>query len=120
MAYKARRYCAKYPCPNLAEPGSSFCLAHQPASTPATKKVRKPFYINPGWKRYRKWYLSGHPLCERCQRHGKTVPATLVHHIVELEDGGEPFDPANTEALCASCHNKVHGKRGGDAKVYGY
>jgi 5-methylcytosine-specific restriction protein A len=30
----------------------------------------------------------------------------FADHIVELRDGGEPFDPANGLAVCGSCHSR--------------
>lgn len=45
----------------------------------------------------------------RCQAPGCTVryPERLfADHIVELRDGGAPFDPANGQAFCGSHHSK--------------
>lgn len=39
----------------------------------------------------------------RCFRTGVRLSAD---HIVELEDGGAPFDLNNGQALCGSCHTK--------------
>lgn len=36
-----------------------------------------------------------------CGAHGVRLYAD---HVVELRDGGAPFDPTNGQALCASCH----------------
>ena len=44
--------------------------------------------------------MAREPLCEEC---GK--PATDVDHIVPRSRGGAPFDPANLQSLCASCHS---------------
>ena len=40
--------------------------------------------------------------CERCGREGTRL---FADHVVELRDGGAPFDPANGQALCGSCHS---------------
>lgn len=42
----------------------------------------------------------------RCQGKGCTRTGTrlFADHIVELRDGGAPFDVSNGQALCGSCH----------------
>jgi 5-methylcytosine-specific restriction endonuclease McrA len=47
----------------------------------------------------------------------KTV-ATSVDHIVELEDGGEPFALENLQAACISC-NVAKGNKARRARKYG-
>jgi hypothetical protein len=34
-----------------------------------------------------------------------------VHHIIELEDGGAPRDPANLMSVCRSHHSLIHAQR---------
>ena len=46
----------------------------------------------------------------RCQgmrngkRCGATTPRMYADHIIELQDGGAPYDVANGQCLCPSCH----------------
>jgi 5-methylcytosine-specific restriction enzyme A len=40
--------------------------------------------------------------CERC---GRTNVRLFADHIVELRDGGNPFELANGQALCGMCHS---------------
>jgi 5-methylcytosine-specific restriction enzyme A len=102
MANKSPKYCASFPCSNLAEPGSSYCLEHRPAKAP---KDTDPFYLSVGWRRFRAWYLSRHPLCETCELEGRgAVPAAMVDHIVEIQDGGDRLAEQNAMALCWKCH----------------
>jgi 5-methylcytosine-specific restriction protein A len=103
MASKPRKYCAEYPCSALAAPGSSYCDDHRP---PAAPKATDPFYLRPAWRRFRNWYLANHPMCALCGGYGDAVPAVIVDHVVELKDGGAPYDEGNVQALCLSCHNK--------------
>ncbi|BBO85906.1 hypothetical protein DSCO28_64720 [Desulfosarcina ovata subsp. sediminis] len=49
-------------------------------------------------------YLRDHPLCEMCQANGRATVATLVDHIVEIEDGGAELDMDNLMSLCTRCH----------------
>ena len=67
------------------------------------------------WKQLRQWKLEQNPLCELCEREGKVVSAIDVHHKVPVESACTPdemerlaFDPNNLQALCISCHAKVH------------
>lgn len=50
--------------------------------------------------------MNHHPLCEQCERDGKSTPAELVDHIVELIDGGDSMAEDNLQALCRKCHAK--------------
>jgi 5-methylcytosine-specific restriction protein A len=53
----------------------------------------------------RKAFLSKFPLCQMCKEAGLLVPATEVHHVVPLADGGTD-DEANLMPLCKSCHSR--------------
>lgn len=41
----------------------------------------------------------------RCQDCGRSGTRLFADHIVELKDGGAPFDESNGQALCGSCHS---------------
>ena len=70
------------------------------------EKQRNRFYDTKEWRDCRKYILEREPVCRmRCGR-----MATMVDHIVRLEDGGAPFDTANLQPLCDSCHNSKRGK----------
>ena len=67
------------------------------------------------WQTLRLRYLSAHPLCEECERVGKTTLATCVHHIRPVEQQATPalmmqaaYDWHNLEALCDACHEARH------------
>jgi len=61
------------------------------------------------WRRLRALKLKRNPLCEECERLGRVVPATMVHHIVPIEQ-----DPtlrlvwSNLMSLCEACHDVKH------------
>jgi 5-methylcytosine-specific restriction enzyme A len=38
--------------------------------------------------------------CMACGAKGRMY----VDHVVELQDGGAPYDPRNLQVLCAKCH----------------
>jgi hypothetical protein len=74
-----------------------------------TSKHAAPIYSDP---RYIAWRDEGRRECRRhCQdeqhRGPNPWPGVLyADHIVELKDGGDPFDPKNRCMRCASCHSR--------------
>ena len=98
----AKKYCGSFPCRKLAEQGSSYCQEHRPPRAP---KETDPFYLSVRWRRFRAWYLSKHSLCEQCEREGRgAVPAVMVDHIIEIEDGGALTEEENAMSMCWKCH----------------
>jgi 5-methylcytosine-specific restriction protein A len=74
-------------------------------------------YRSTRWRKLRVAYLRDHPWCVgyrgRCW-----AQARQVDHVVTIEDGGDPWDEANMQALCAPCHSRktaddVMGRKGG-------
>lgn len=66
----------------------------------------------------RKKKIEEYPMCEICERSGKTTFAEEVHHIMPIEKGRNreemtrrAFEYNNLQSLCKECHDKVH-KRG--------
>lgn len=75
------------------------------------------------WQRLRARYLASHPVCEECDRNGKTTLAKVVHHIVPVEDARDvgmmeslAYDPMNLMALCEPCHEAIHRRLGSSCK----
>ncbi|MDX3806314.1 HNH endonuclease [Bosea thiooxidans] len=63
-------------------------------------------YNTSTWQRLRQAKLSAQPVCEACERRGRTVLAGQVDHIVAIQKGGPAFPPlTGLMSLCASCHN---------------
>jgi 5-methylcytosine-specific restriction endonuclease McrA len=71
-------------------------------------------YNDPRWQRKRLHILRRDMfLCQKCKRYGKHVPATMVHHIKEVEFYPElAYDDDNLTSLCDHCHNKEHPEKG--------
>lgn len=66
-------------------------------------KVADGFYLTPAWRAAREEAVAlGLNRCAKC---GRTGCRLFVDHIVELQDGGAPFDQSNLEAICGSCHS---------------
>ena len=73
------------------------------------------FYDSAKWKRKRAAILArdGY-MCQRCKRYGRMRPATIVHHIKELDQYPElAFSSDNLESVCLACHNQMHPEKGG-------
>jgi 5-methylcytosine-specific restriction enzyme A len=59
------------------------------------------------WKRLRSQFLLRNPVCVRCRRAGRVVPADTVNHRIDIAlrpDLRLEWD--NLEALCSRCHNR--------------
>ena len=90
-------------------PGERFLKAKKKKADAEYNKSRPAahdFYDSTAWRKLRAMYRRAHPLCEQCLREGRTTPANVVDHIVEIEDGGALLDPENLQALCYACHNR--------------
>jgi len=72
-------------------------------------KLANPFYLSREWRS-----LVDRLVAERgrwCQDPGCTDPdcgerRIFGDHVVELQDGGAPLDPANVLLRCGSCHTR--------------
>jgi 5-methylcytosine-specific restriction protein A len=62
---------------------------------------------NNDWVKFRKFYLREHPLCVQCEKEGRITPASEIHHIKTLRDGGDKYGESNLMPLCHSCHSKI-------------
>lgn len=83
--------------------------------------ARRPDYRTPEAQAYRKLYnlpiwrgkgglraqqLSRQPLCERCYKRGRIVPATVANHKTPHKGDYSLFaDPENLESTCKPCHD---------------
>lgn len=114
MPYKPKHPCSYPGCPLLTS--GRYCEEHQRIVTARYNKYeRDPASkrrYGRAWKRIRDRYIAAHPLCERCQRAGKVVPAEEVHHILPLAKGGTHVE-SNLMALCHRCHSEITAREGG-------
>lgn len=69
-----------------------------------TAKTANPFYLSPEWRRFIGELIRVRG--RRCQEPGcgRTNVRIFGDHVVELQDGGAPLDPANVLLRCGSCH----------------
>lgn len=108
MPMRAKHQCNFPGCPELTN--ERYCEAHRKQMHTDYNQHRRDPRINARyderWRRVRALYISAHPLCEECGKHGKLTPSQEVHHILPLADGGT-HDETNLMALCKSCHSKI-------------
>jgi 5-methylcytosine-specific restriction protein A len=103
MPARARRTCSYPGCSNLAEAGSSRCIAHSHYDN--HKPERQRLYDRT-WRARRAAYLASHPWCEDCLEKGLYVPAVDVHHVDRHEGDRVKFVTSPLRALCKECHSK--------------
>lgn len=74
-------------------------------AAPPPKRVAS-IYQTPEYAAWRKLVIER--AGGRCQGHGcgRTGTRLFADHRVELKDGGAPYDVANGQALCGSCHTR--------------
>ena len=109
MPKKPKRPCSYPGCPKLVD--GRFCEEHAKLEARNYERYER----NPETKaRYRKdWivirkiYADAHPLCELCLEQGRYTPTEHIHHKKPLSMGGT-HELSNLQALCKSCHSRVH------------
>ena len=101
MPYKSRRPCAHMGCPELVPAGERYCANHKREAGRGGDNS----HYDRRWRKIREIFLMAHPLCDECRRVGRLTPATEVHHIIAVQDGGSDADE-NLQALCKPCHSK--------------
>ena len=89
-------------------------IHHKEVSDRRNSKWSK-YYGSVAWKQLRNWYITEHPLCERCLAKGISVPAEEVHHRKRFSEGTTMderyellLDPLNLQSLCRKCHMEIH------------
>ena len=115
MPSRPPRPCARPGCTALTT--TAYCPAHTEARRQERDLYRgsaRARGYDHHWEAARRWYLAGHPLCERCESAGRVTPAVLVHHIVPVEQSPAlRLAVENLQALCRDCHEELHGRRHG-------
>lgn len=118
MANKSLKFCNHYGCSNLTT--NRYCDEHVALHEQERKETNKQYNNDRGnanergydalWQKVRLRYLQSNPLCEQCLKRNITRPATLVHHIKPIKEGGDRLKVNNLMALCNACHEEIHVK----------
>lgn len=91
-------------CPELVPYGQKYCEEHKGLHKEARPAAARGY--DSRWQKAREMYLARHPLCARCLKEGRYVPATVVDHIVPHRGDQTLFwDESNWQALCKKCHD---------------
>lgn len=93
-----RRACGVATCPRAAVV-RGYCQTHAQERERLRGTAHQRGYT-PDWVRIRLSFLRRHPTCA-CGR-----PATDVHHLRRLREGGTHTDD-NLRALCHACHSRL-------------
>lgn len=75
-----------------------------------TREGRQAFYQSREWRNTREYKLNMNPVCEECFKTGKLVPATEVHHLIDIEELPTMENALNIdglESLCKHCHSTI-------------
>jgi len=119
------RQCAQLGCNELVRTGR--CDKHKRTTDQRTFDRQRGNSAERGydatWRKFREWFLSRHPVCERGADRDKVLadidqpypcgrPAEHVHHVSRLQDGGPRLDERNCQALCETDHNSLRGAGG--------
>lgn len=104
MPQRVKQYCSIPGCSNLVDRGR--CAEHRTKAERVRGSAAARGY-GERWRRYRRSFLAGHPLCVRCEEGGIVRPATDVDHIIPVHGPSDPlfWEPSNHQALCHSHHS---------------
>ena len=113
MPYKAKKPCAYRGCRELTS--ERYCGSHKKLEAKQYDKYRRsPSHkkrYGSSWRKIRNAFMKANPLCEICLEEGILTPSTQAHHKRKVADGGTN-DWENLQALCGSCHSRLHAKEG--------
>lgn len=89
------------PCLTCGEPSEATrCPDCRPKDTRPRDRVTRT--NNARWKNLSRRLRRLQPFCNHCG----TADDLTVDHIIELEDGGEPYALDNLQVLCRSCNTR--------------
>jgi 5-methylcytosine-specific restriction endonuclease McrA len=98
----------------VPDQSTSSSLVCRAGASRANRSRFDSFYSSKAWRLSRRRQLFAYPLCQFVEDGSECgLLADSVHHIVELEDGGAPRDPANLMSCCRSHHSVIHAQRRG-------
>lgn len=97
------RLCSSSGCPEPVVTRGR-CRLHARANNRATHSntTNRRVYNSKRWQLLRKRVLFEQPICAGCD----DALAVDVDHITSLDHGGAPYDRANVQGLCPTCHGR--------------
>lgn len=110
MPWKAKHPCAEPGCGELVEGGAKYCEKHKKMHPEDMRPAYRRGY-DERWKKFRRMYLTAHPLCVKCLEEGKYTKATVVDHIKPFRgDEKLQYDLDNLQPLCKRHHDEKTGR----------
>lgn len=103
---RSKHQCNYQGCRNLTT--ERYCEPHRKATEKAYDESRGTATergYDALWAKVRSMKLNRDPLCERCDKSGRDVPAALVHHV---DRDPRNRREENLESMCLPCHVKEH------------
>lgn len=104
------KFCNRPGCPEIVAVGNGLCAKHQSVRYREQDHVRGNSTergYDADWRRFRRRFLSGHPLCADCEAEGAAAAAQEVHHIQKLRIAPQlRLVESNCLALCKTHHSK--------------
>lgn len=66
-----------------------------------------PRYHTARWRKIRDHQLRQYPLCEMCEKQGRTTMATVADHVEPHRGDPVKFWTGKLQSLCKRCHNSA-------------
>lgn len=70
-------------------------------------KAWRGWYNLAAWQQRRDAQLAAQPVCERCEKAGRIVAATVANHRVPHRGDWDLFITGALESVCKRCHDSV-------------
>jgi 5-methylcytosine-specific restriction enzyme A len=100
------RLCLEPRCPNPST-YKGRCREHARSNEQAINRAGRNIYSTAKWKHTREAVLHDQPLCPGLPGEPCGEIAVDVHHIVDLDQGGNPWARANLLGLCKHHHGRI-------------
>lgn len=117
MPHKPLRQCAVRTCPNLVEKhGDIYCKEHKSLEAKKYDKYLRGYddskRYDSRWTKLRNLFIKSFPFCSLCREEGRMTKATVVHHIIPVEeDESLKYSWDNLMSLCQHHHMQIHKNR---------
>jgi len=117
---RPRKPCAFFGCPELVEAEERFCPRHRTQEAREDRRKRGNFRergYDSRWDKVKSLKLRANPVCERCASEGRVTIATVVHHVIPVNERPDlllSFE--NLKSLCRRCHAREHAKTAGQGR----
>jgi 5-methylcytosine-specific restriction protein A len=83
------------------------CPLHARTNDQQINRAGHAIYRTRRWQLLRRHVLYEQPLCPGVLERTCGAIATDVHHIQDIDDGGEPWARSNLLGLCKHCHSRI-------------